>query len=131
MGMIENVCQILKDFDLEPEVVDNAIQVRYEMKHIVIRLEDKEDAESEEETRTDRWKLYALLTVIVIYLFLLQRTTVEPPSDEEKDSIAYCLVQLSWVTWQWHTVVAKRTHSLVRHHKAESPWHIGDTTDDF
>lgn len=47
MGMIENVCQILKDFDLEPEVVDNAIQVRYEMKHIVIRLEDKEDADDE------------------------------------------------------------------------------------
>ena len=41
MRMIENVCQILRDFDLSPEIVDDAIQVRYEMKHIIIRLEDK------------------------------------------------------------------------------------------
>ena len=47
MRMIENVCQILRDFDLSPEIVDDAIQVRYEMKHIIIRLEDKEETDDE------------------------------------------------------------------------------------
>lgn len=53
MRMIENVCQILRDFDLSPEIVDDAIQVRYEMKHIIIRLENKE--ETDEENAFDKY----------------------------------------------------------------------------
>ena len=47
MGKIETVCQILRDFGLEPEVVDDAICVKFEMKRISIHLnEEDEDCEN-------------------------------------------------------------------------------------
>ncbi len=47
MVKIETVCQILRDFELEPEVVDDAIYLKYEMKRLSIHLnEEDEDCEN-------------------------------------------------------------------------------------